>query len=60
METIAGFIGFFIQDEMAKYTYLRGVYEKLNSADVSSEEDRFSRLRKFIESDPELLSRSSK
>lgn len=60
METIAGFIGFFIQDEMAKYTYLRGVYEKLNSADVSSEEDRFLRLRKFIESDPELLSRSSK
>lgn len=53
MQTIAGFIGFFIQDEMKKYNYLRKMYEKINT-EPHPEEDRFAYLRRLIENDPEL------
>lgn len=53
MQTIAGFIGFFIQDELVKYTYLRKMYEKINTQ-IKPDEDRFVVLRRLIENDPEL------
>lgn len=53
MQTIAGYIGFFIQDDLVKYSYLRQMYEKLN-AEAKPDDDRFSVLRKLIEADREL------
>ena len=57
METLSGFITFFIQDEIEKYNYLRSMYEKLK-LDPPSEEDDFVRIRRLIETDPELRMKS--
>lgn len=57
METLSGFITYFIQDEIEKYNYLRSMYEKLKS-EPPSEEDDFVRIRRLIETDPELRLKS--